>query len=94
MISFKLVMAKAYDHVNWGFLHSLLMKHGFEERSISWIMHGVSTAHFSVLVNDTPTCFFNTSHGLRQGDPLSPQLFVIDTEAFSRRLTVMVQVAL
>jgi hypothetical protein len=41
-------------------------------------------------VNDNPSCFFNSSHGLRDGDPLSHFLFVIVMEALSRMLFVVV----
>jgi hypothetical protein len=41
---------------------------------------------FSILMNGTPSGFFNSTHGLRQWDPLSPLLFVVVMEALSRML--------
>ncbi|RVW37121.1 Transposon TX1 uncharacterized 149 kDa protein [Vitis vinifera] len=79
----KLNIEKAYDHVDWSFLLAVLGKMGFGERWCSWIKWCLSTVRFSVLVNGSPMCFFQSSRGLRQGDPPSPYLFVVVMEAFS-----------
>ena len=49
----------------------------------------VSWASFLVLVNGSPTSFFKASRGLRQGDPISPILFVILAEFLGRFMNNM-----
>jgi hypothetical protein len=86
----KLDMEKAYDHMNWKFLLYLLRRCGFEEKWYSWIEHCISSARFSVLINGSPSGFFDSSRGVRQGDPLSPFLFVMVTKAFSRMINASI----
>jgi hypothetical protein len=80
----KLDLEKAYDHVNWEFLLYVLQRCGFAEKWRRWISFCISTIRFSILVNGSPCGFFQSSRGIRQGDPLSPLLFVIVMEALSR----------
>jgi hypothetical protein len=87
----KLDLEKAYDHVNWSFLLYLLKRCGFGERWRDWIEWCISSVRFSILVNGFPEGFFNSSRGIRQGDPLSPLLFVLVMEALSRMVNATVE---
>jgi len=82
----KLDLEKAYDRVHWKFLLYLLQRCGFGEKWRAWIESCISTVRFSILVNGTLSSFFYSSHGLRQGNPLSPLLFAVVMEALSRML--------
>jgi len=80
----KLDIEKAYDPVNWKFLINVLNKMGFGGRWIGWICYCISSSSFAVLVNGSPTDFFLPSRGLRQGDPISPLLYLLVIEVLTR----------
>ena len=57
--------------------------HGFGPKWIRWIWWCVSIVGFSILVNGVPAGFFPSSSGLKEGNPLSPYLFVLGMEVLS-----------
>ncbi|KAJ0550751.1 putative RNA-directed DNA polymerase [Helianthus annuus] len=79
----KIDFEKAYDDVNWGFLLAVMGQMGFPDKWCLWVKGIIESARSAVLVNGSPTFDFQCHKGLRQGDPLSPFLFLIIMEAFS-----------
>ena len=79
----KLDLVKAFDLVNWTYLRLILLQIGVPLGVVNWIMGFLSSPNFALLVNGTPSAFFTTSRGIRQGCPLSPLLFILVIKGLS-----------
>jgi len=82
----KLDLSKAFDKLSWDFMQAMLIAFGFDQNWVTWILNLTSSALFSLLINGVPSKPFSPSRGIRQGDPLSPFLFIIMTEGLSRSI--------
>jgi len=80
----KIDLSKAYDRINWIYIHLLLTHLGFKVDFISWIMGCITNVSYAILINGATTPFFKGQRGLRQGCPLSPLLFLLVAEGLSQ----------
>lgn len=87
LMAIKLDMSKAYNRLEWAFLEAMMRKLGFQEEWIRLIMMCVTTVSYSVLINRGPKGKITMTRGFRQGDPISPYLFLLCVEG----LTAMLQ---
>ena len=85
-MALKLDMRKAYNWVEWDFLEAIMTKLGFDGQWVEMVMTCVRTVSYSVLINRQPYGKIVPTQGIRQGDPISPYLFILLAEALSTLL--------
>ena len=82
----KLDISKAYDRVEWDFLEKMMLPLGLDEQWVHLAMETVTTTSYFVLINGDPRGFINPSRGIKQGNHLSPYLFLMCAEGMSTML--------
>ncbi|CAL5382784.1 unnamed protein product [Camellia sinensis] len=88
---FKIDLEKAYDNISWEFLEQTLFEFNFDCKFIEMVMNCVTNLSTAILWNGEPLEEFKPSKGLRQGDPLSPYLFVLCMERLSNMINHRVE---
>lgn len=83
----KLDITKAYERVSWVFLTKVLKKFGFSEIVIDITWRLLSNSWYSILINRKAHIFFESTKGVKQGDPISPTVFIIGPDVLSKGLS-------
>ena len=79
----KLDIEKAFDKINWTFIDFMLLKKGFPQNWGQWISACITSVQYSILINGRPRGKIKPTRGIRQGDPISPFIFVLTMDYLS-----------
>lgn len=88
---FKVDIHKAFDTLSWEFLIKVMAAMGFPKKWIKWMHNCVLTSCFQIIINGLLGKMINLKREARQGDPISPLLFILAIDFISRRMTKLVE---
>ena len=89
-MAIKIDLEKAYDRLRWSFIRETLVEARLPQTMVDVILNCISLASFSILWHGERTEAFTPSRGVRQGDPLSPYLFVLCMERLNHLIEAVV----
>lgn len=77
-------LTKAYESVGWNFLFDTMLAMEIPKQYVPWIIKCARTARYTVVISGSLEGYFPGRRGLRQGDPISPYMFLVITEALQQ----------